>query len=185
MQLTKNIPLLIAFLSFLFLLINNESSYGNTNEETPPYEKIFTDGGYKTVDVALDEFEKHFNQQLKLPLRVPPLSFTHQFGRFSNLDGEMNDTLEVKFISDQFPENHFKIDIRPLQHKIDFSDKPITKTFKLNNGITALYADNLIRGFNLLIFERDDWQYMFSINKKIADEVTPEILVQIANSIDY
>lgn len=184
MNLNKKM-LLTGLLSFLVFGLNNEHSYGNTNEKPPSYEVIFTEVGYKTVNVALDEFEKHFNQQLKLPLRVPPISFTHQFGRFSNLEGEMNDTLEVKFISDQFPENHFKIDIRPLQHKIDFSDKPITKTFKLNNGITALYADNLIRGFNLLIFERDGWQYMFSINKKIANEVTPEILVQIANSIDY
>ncbi|MEK4426691.1 hypothetical protein [Solibacillus sp. FSL K6-1523] len=171
--------LIIGLLSFLVFGFNNEHSYGNTNEE------FLTGIGYKSVNAALEEFEQHFNQQLKLPLRVPPISFTHQFARFSNLDGEMNDTFEVKFISDQFPENHFKIDVRPLQHKIDFSNKPIPKTFELNNKVTALYADNLVRGFNLFIFERDGWQYMFSIDKKVANTVTPEILVQIANSIDY
>lgn len=42
-----------------------------------------------------------------------------------------------------------------------------------------------ILGFNLLVFERDNWQYVFSIDKKVSDRVTPEILVQIANSIDF
>ena len=184
MKLNKKI-LLTGLLSFLVLGLNYEHSYGKTNEEPPSYEVIFTEIGYKTVNAALDDFEQHFNQQLKLPLRVPPISFTHQFGRFNNLDGEINDTFEVKFISDQLPENHFKIDVRPLKHKIDFSDKLIPKTFKLNSGTIALYEDKLVRGFNLLIFESDDWQYVFSINKKVADEVTPEVLVQIANSIGY
>ena len=44
---------------------------------------------------------------------------------------------------------------------------------------------NLIVGFNLLVFERGDWQYMFSIDKDVSNKVTPEILVQIANSIDF
>ncbi len=185
MKLIKNIPFLVSLLSILVLGANYVQSSRNTTEEPPSFEEIFTEEGYKTVNAALDDFEQHFNQQLKLLFRVPPISFTHQFGRFNNLDGEINDTFEMNFISDQFPGNHFKIDVRPLKHKMDFSDKLIPKTFKLNSGTIALYEDKLVRGFNLLIFEKDGWQYVFSINKKVADEVTPEILVQIANSIDY
>lgn len=40
-------------------------------------------------------------------------------------------------------------------------------------------------GFNLLVFESDNWQYMFSIDADVSHKVTPEILVQIANSIDF
>lgn len=162
---------------------DNESTVENMNDTPPSFEEIFTEGGYKTVDEALEDFEQHFKQDLKLPLRVPPISFTHVFGRFSNLDGEVNDAFEVKFISDQLPNNHFKIDVRPIQHKITF-EKYISKIFKLENGNNATYIE-FPRMFNLLVFERDNWQYMFSIDKKVSDKVTPEILLQIANSIDY
>lgn len=36
---------------------------------------------------------------------------------------------------------------------------------------------------NFLVFEKDNWQYMLGIDKKILDKVTPEALVDIANSI--
>lgn len=42
-----------------------------------------------------------------------------------------------------------------------------------------------ISGFNVLAFEREDWQYMLWIDKRVSNKVTPEVLVDIANSIDY
>lgn len=42
-----------------------------------------------------------------------------------------------------------------------------------------------ISGFNVLVFERDGWQYMLSIDKRVSDKVTPETLLDIANSIEY
>ncbi|WP_391117113.1 hypothetical protein [Psychrobacillus sp. L3] len=185
MKLNKSVPLLVFLLGILFFGTNNGEVYGDTNDTPQSFEEIFTEVGYKTVEAALDEFEQHFNKELKLPLRAPPISFTHHFGRFSNLDGEINDAFEVMFISDQLPENHFKIDVRPIRHKIGFSDKYVSKTFKLDNGSIAKYMEKPSMGFNLLVFERDGWEYIFSINKKVSDKVTPEILVQIANSIDF
>ncbi|MBK5484759.1 hypothetical protein JFV29_23250 [Peribacillus sp. TH16] len=70
-------------------------------------------------------------------------------------------------------------------HQIRFSDKYVSKTFKLDNGSVAKYMEKPFKGYNLLVFERDDWEYMFGIDKKVSDKVTPEILVQIANSIDF
>lgn len=177
--------LLVFLLGMLFLGSNDEQVYGNTNDTPQPFEKFFIEGGYKTVEAALDDFEKHFKQELKLPLRVPPISFTHHFGRFSNLDGESNDAFEVVFINDQIPENHFKINIRPIKHKIGFSDKYVSKTCTLDNGSVAKYMEKPIIGFNLLVFERDGWEYVFSIDKKVSITVTPELLVQIADSIDF
>ena len=184
MKLKKVFPLFLYLLGFLILGINDGHVSGNTNDNPPPFEEIFLEIGYKSVDVAVDDFEQHFNQEVMLPLRVPPISFTHYFGRFSNLDGEVNDTLEVKFISEHFPNNHFKIDVRPIQHKIPF-EKYKSKVLKLKNGDNAIYTENLFRSFKLLVFETDHWQYVFSINKDVSDEVTPEVLVQIADSIDF
>lgn len=169
------------------VLINlsiNEKVDANSSDSPQPFEEFFPEGGYKTVESALKDFEQHFNKELRLPLRVPPISFTHRFGRFSNLDGDINDAFEIKMISDQFPQNHFKIDVRPIKHKIPFK-KYISDVFKLKNGSDAAYIDNPRFGFNMLVFERDDWQYVFSIDQDVSDKVTSDVLIDIANSIDY
>lgn len=184
MYLTKCIHLTAILLSVLLSGINNETVYANSSDSPQPLEEFLPEIGYKTVESALKEFEQHFKQELKLPLRVPPISFTHHFGRFSNMDGDMNDHFEVTLISDQSPQNHFKIDVRPNQHKLTF-EKYVSNVFKLENGNDASYIENPSIGFNLLVFERDDWQYVFSIDRDVSDKVTPEILIQIANSIDY
>lgn len=154
------------------------------SDSPQPLEVFLPEIGYKTVEVAVKEFEHHYNKEQKLPLRVPPISFTHHFGRFSDLEGEMNDQLEVVMISDQMPQNHFKIKVRPVEHKMPF-EKYIMNVFKLKNGSEAAYIENPRIGFHLLVFERDDWQYVFSIDRDVADQVTAEVLIDIANSIDY
>ncbi len=179
--------LLLFIFSLLIFCLNKigDNSFAIEIERSQPYEKIYPEIGYKTVEEAVRDFEEHFKRELKLPPRTPPISFTHQFGRFSNLDGDMNDTFEMTFISEQEPQHHFKIDVRPIEYKIQFSDKNVLKVFKLNNGSDAKYMEKLSLGFNHLVFEQDNWQYMLSIDKDVSNIVTPEILVEIANSIDF
>lgn len=176
---TKFISLLLISFCLLFFLTIDATA----NDKPSPYEEIYPEIGYKTVEAALDEFEQHFKQKLKLPLRVPPISFTHHFGRFSDLDGDMNDAFEVKFINDQLSENHYKINVRPVKNYIPIREKYVVKTYELKNGVVANYMT--ILGFNVLVFEIDDWQYMISIDKRVSDKVAPEALLDIANSIDY
>lgn len=57
------------------------------------------------------------------------------------------------------------------------------KSFELKNGNEATYMT--ISGFYVLVFVRDNWQYMLSIDKRVSDKVTVETLLDIANSIDY
>ena len=73
-------------------------------------------------EVAKD-FEQHFKQRIQLLLRVPPISFIHHFGRFNDLEGYTNDSLEVEFLSDFSSESHFKIDIRPIKYGIPIREK--------------------------------------------------------------
>ncbi|MFJ7917799.1 MULTISPECIES: hypothetical protein [unclassified Lysinibacillus] len=177
----------LILLSLGCVLINitiYETVDAKSSDSPQPFEEFFPEVGYKTVESALKDFEKHFNKELKLPLRVPPISFTHHFGRFSNMDDDMNDEFEVTMISDQFPHNHFKINVRPIQHKIPF-EKYISNVFKLKNGSAAVYIKNPKFGFDMLVFERDDWQYVFSIDQDVSDKVTSDVLIEIANSIDY
>lgn len=175
--------LLLLVPSILMFGTIDKTVYANSNDKPQPLEEFYPEIGYKTVDEALNEFEKHFNKNLKLPLRVPSINFTHYLGRFNNLDGEINDSFEVQFISDESPENHYKINVRHSKDKINFSKSEIIKVYKLKDGQNALYASN--RTANVLIFEKGNWQYMLSVDKRVSDKVTPETLVQIANSIDY
>lgn len=176
--------------SILFLVVsisifgaNNEIVNATSNNLSRPFEEIYPEIGYKTVEEAVTEFEQHFKKELKLPLRVPPLNFTHYFGRFNDLDGDINDSFEIEFISDKSPENHYKIDVRPVKYKIPIRDKYKLKAYELKNGNEAIYMN--VSGFYSLVFEKDNWQYMFSIDKRVTDKVPPKVLVNIANSIDY
>ena len=174
---------LLLLVTILMFWTVDETIYANSNDKPQPLEESYSEIGYKTVDEALSEFEKHFNQNVKLPLRVPPINFTHYFGRFNDFDDEINDSFEIEFISDKSPENHYKIDVRPIKHKIPFKDKEILKVYKLKHGKNAMYTK--VSGFNILVFERDNWQYMLSVDRRVSNKVTAESLVQIANSIDY
>ena len=176
---SRTVYLFLVSFCTLFLLTLHVSA----KNKPSPYEKIYPEIGYKSMEKAVSDFEQHFNQKLKLPLRVPPISFTHHFGRFSDSKYEGNDSFEVTLINDQLSENHYKIDIRPLKYKLPLREKYVVKAYELKNGIVATYMS--ISGFNVLVFERDNLQYMLSIDKRVSNKVTPETLVDIANSIDY
>lgn len=171
------------FMLLLCLGMYGTAVYVTANNEVSPYEETYPEIGYKTVEEALNDLEMHYQKKLKLPLRVPPIAFTHHFGRFSNLNGDINDSFEVIFISNQLSENHYKINVRPVKYKIPIKDKYVIRTLELKSGEEAIYMT--ISGFNELVFEKDEWQYMLGIDKRISDPVTPEVLVDIANSIEY
>jgi hypothetical protein len=113
---------------------------------------------------------------------VPPVGFTHHFGRFNDLEGEINDSFEIIYISDQSPENHYKMDVRPIKYKIPVKEPYVVKKVILEDGDMANYMR--VSGFNVLVFEKDDWQYMLSVDSEIEDKVPVETLIEIAESIE-
>lgn len=170
------------FLCILFCqLICVNQALAAENELLEPYEYPYFRYGYTSLEEAVSEAEQHFKQNLKLPYRIPPLEFTHIFARFNQLQGERNDSLEITFISENFPAHHYKIDVRPIQYKITVSDKKLKGVYSLNNGTEALLID--VPVFHVLAFEHDHWQYMLGVDKRASDKVTVEALVEIANSL--
>ncbi|MDV2682755.1 hypothetical protein RYX56_00050 [Alkalihalophilus lindianensis] len=180
----KKLQLLLITCSLFICGLSDESVYAIKYEETQPIEIPYAEIGFTTVEEAVKEFEHYYQQDLKLPLKVPPLPFTHHFGRFTDLDGVANDAFELEFINEESPESHYILNVRPVQYKIPIKAKYTLKTYKLKNGEEATLI-NIADSFVALVFERDNWQYMLSIDKRITDKVTPKILVDIANSIDY
>ncbi|MBT2605566.1 hypothetical protein J7E55_21520 [Bacillus sp. ISL-53] len=165
---------------FIFSFIN----FGNViaaNTGRIPLEEALFDIGYMPVEEALKTCESHFNKKIKIPYKLPPIAFTHQLGRCNHTYGINND-FEVELINENIPKNHYIIRVRPSEHRITFKQEQIDKKYKISNGTYALYVTNRAPVHNFLVFERDGWQYMLSIDKRISDKIPPKVLIEIADS---
>jgi hypothetical protein len=152
-----------------------------TNEE---FEKSLYDVGYKEVQQALKESQRHFHKEIHLPVQIPSLPFTHNFGRFSDLEGELNDGFDVEYFNKDTPQNHYMIDIRPLKYKMIPPKRTISKVVKLKDGSDAIiFNRKIISGFYVLLFEHDGWQYRLSLDKDNQQRLDIKILIDIANSM--
>lgn len=154
----------------------------NANSHLQPqtFEESYLEIGYKSVGEALRDYKQHYKEELQLPLRVPPVVYTHVFAR--TIEGDKGDLFEMEFINEKSNKNNFLINVAP-KDSFEILDKEIVSELKLKGGNTAYLLD--IGKAILLIFEKNDLQYRFGINKRISEKITPEIFVQIANSIDY
>ena len=70
----------------------------NTNVNS--LENFLLDIGYKEVNKALQESENYFNRDIALPTQLPPVTFTHNFGRFTHSFGKENDQFEITYINE-------------------------------------------------------------------------------------
>lgn len=51
--------------------------------------------GYKSVSKAIQETESYYKTNLDLPNKLPPLDFTHSFGRLNR----ENEVLEIEYLN--------------------------------------------------------------------------------------
>ncbi|KMK75251.1 hypothetical protein [Alkalihalobacillus pseudalcaliphilus] len=179
----KSLSLLVVISLLSMGFPNYEVEVAEVDKQRP-MEEYMPEYGYTTVEVAVKELEEHFQKELKLPLRIPPLPFTHQFGRFNDSEGTSNDALDIEYINEEKPYIHYKMMIRHMDSKIPIREKRIIETYTLKNGHEATLI-NVSGRLQAFVFEREGWQYMLSVNSKCADIITPEVFVQIANSIDF
>lgn len=178
----KSLFLKLFIISILVFVSNTGTIYANLDDTPPTLEETLTEVGYKSVSEAVKEFENHFKQLVSLPTVEPSMVFTHRFGKFfDDQNYDMNDALSIHFLNERKPENHFKVDIRPIQNKLVFNDRSKQQELTLSNGQQAIYFENEL--FNFLVFENEHWQYMLGIDKRVSNKVTIEELVKIANSI--
>ena len=183
MKLNKSVSFLLFLFSILILETNTGTVYANPNDTPPSLEEKFAEVGYKSVEEEVKEFENHFKRDVNLPQIKPSIDFSHQFGRFyEDKKYDINDFLSIHFVNEKSPENNYKVDIRPSKNKVVFKNKDTQQVYTLQNGQKAIYTNEQV--MNFLVFEKDNWQYMLGIDKKVSNIVTPEVLVDIANSID-
>ena len=144
-------------------------------------ENFLVDIGYKEVNIALRESDDYFKRDIALPTQLPPVNFTHNFGRFNHSFGKENDQFEITYLNENVGQNHYQIRVKPVQYKLEISDEKIDQTIKLNDGNSAIYSTKL--PLDVLVFEKGEWQYTLLVDKRISNTVTKEVLVDIANSI--
>ena len=146
-----------------------------------PLEKTLLEIGYKEVNIALQESKDYFKRDIALPTQLPPVTFTHNYGRFKHSLGKENAEFEITYMNEDVGKNHYQIRVKPVKYKLEFSEEKIDHTIKLNDGSQAIYSTRL--PLDVLAFEKDKWQYILLVDKRISKTVTKEVLADIANSI--
>ncbi|HWI46842.1 MAG TPA: hypothetical protein VNU45_01290 [Rummeliibacillus sp.] len=170
---------IITIFSLLLLLHLNTFI---ANAKSNDFEKFYYDIGYKDISNALLDGNKLFKANISLPSQLPEVSFTHAFGRLSDLEGEENDVLEFEFINEHSPHNHYKILINPITNKLPFEEKHIKQKVKLKDGSEAVFSKTFT-DFNTLAFEKNGLQYILSMDQESEKEITMKNLIEIANSV--
>lgn len=167
----------------LCLFVSIFSSTFLVKAESYDFEKLYYDSGYKEVNEAWQESAVYFKRTISLPTKLPPIPFTHHFGRLTKDLGKVNDQFEVTYLNEERGDHHFFIRIVPSENGLPLRAEHKEQEFSLKGGKMAVYSTNIAKGFNFLIFENDGWQYLMAIDKRVSDKVPAERLVEIADSI--
>ncbi|MFP3390963.1 hypothetical protein [Brevibacillus sp. SIMBA_040] len=174
---------------FAFLDASVIEAFAKTDppkHEQRPLEESYFEIGYKSVELALKECEKHFGRELPLPIVLPPVAFTHHFGRCNHAN-DVNDHFEIEYINEKQGKNHYMIQVKPFANKLEGLPKKndIIQIYKLKDGTKAVFGTTpSTRSFYLLVFERAGWQYMLSVDKRVGDIVSANVLIAIAESVN-
>ena len=181
----------LVIIAFTFMIGSTTYAYNEkpSSDERVPFEKLYFEYGYKSVEDALGECNSHFRRKIKLPFKLPPIPFTHHLAR-CNQEGGVNDYFEIEYLNEfQGSNNHYMVWVNPSEYRKGFPRKSdVIRIYELENGEKAVYGTTPTLGdrppaFNVLRFEKDGWQYILSIDKRVEGKVTADVLVKIANSI--
>lgn len=150
-------------------------------DQPKPLEEFYAEYGYKSLEEAVKEFEQQMKRGVALPKKLPSLAFTHVLARVNRLGGNGNVELNVEYLNEHVPENHFNVDIRPTENKLLIHEKRIIEQVRLESGGKGKFVK--VPGFHVFIFETEELQYRLSMDQRVTDQFLPDELVEIANSI--
>jgi hypothetical protein len=174
---------ILAVSSLLIICISMSAAFAEAKE---PFEDMHLKMGYKTVEDAVAECEKYAGRDIKLPIELPPVAFTHHLGRCTSTYGNVaNAELEIEYLNERESTNHFMIRISPSKHKANFfrNKRNVIRTYKLSDGSEADYGTYPLGHFNFLSFDKNEWHYVLSASNRSKDNIPAEVLVNIADSV--
>jgi len=174
----KRLIILILIGICLFAETKDGIAFANNPQKTTPYYEDHSKRvGYKSVDEAVKEFEKYCNCVVKLPTMILDEQFTHEFGAvYKDKKNSENIQLQIRFVNREMRNNILKIDIHTNPSDYEGNIYP------LNNEQTGIYSEQ--NTFSVFVFEKNNLQYVVSIDKELTNLHSPQLLIDIANSIE-
>lgn len=155
--------------------------------DVPQFEEPYFENGYTSVGDALKKCEMLHHREIKMPIKLPPIAFTHHLGRCVNDKENINDELQIEYLHEEKGMNHYNIDVRPIEQKLNYGKLRNITQYKLNDGNQALFfttqSHKSMYGFNILVFEKNGWQYRVSVDTRVESKVTLNTLLRIAESV--
>ncbi|WP_098744505.1 DUF3889 domain-containing protein [Paenibacillus sp. EZ-K15] len=142
---------------------------------------IFESGG-ELVEEALRACEKHFGTALFLPPQLPSVAFTHQYGRCYEMEGGLDEHLEVHYQKRYKHEHDYKIALYPLENKQQLKHLSFEES-ELSDHTTAKFYEGPINTLRLLVFEKGNWQYLLTAANRASSEIRQQELTEIAESL--
>ncbi|MFC5605068.1 carbon monoxide dehydrogenase [Sporosarcina koreensis] len=162
----------------IVILLSNKGISAAEQNSPPSFDELYKEFGYTSIEQAVNEFENHFHCKVELPEMVPPISFTHQFGRFyEDKRYKTNDNLGIMFVNEDQRRNIFKIDIRPVHNKLIFDGKE----YVLQYGGKGIHFESF--NFQFYVFEKNNLQYLLGVHQEATDVEMPDTLARIADSV--
>lgn len=148
-------------------------------------QKIMYDLGYTSVYDAVEESNLYFGQKISLPDRIPPVPFTHVFGRLNKSEVKGEGSLEIEYLYEDY--SPYRITVLKNQDKDLFSTLESSKMYTLSNGSKAFYENSPVSGSphrHYFYFKNRGLYYVISIHPNVAKQITTDVLVEIANSVN-
>lgn len=171
----KSVTLLFIFIGFFYYISGGWQTVKATQKMS--IEKHYHELGYKSVSNAIQETEAYYKTNLVLPKKLPPLDFSHSFGRFS----KENENLEIEYLNEK---KHFNYIINIFPAKYDNKLLPFSDTkIILKDGTQAYYSTSGIdeKSIMILKFKKNNLIYILSIQEILIDNPL-STLEEIANS---
>lgn len=144
---------------------------------------IFESGG-ELVEDAVRACEKRFGTAVHLPPQLPPVAFTHQYGRCYDMEGGLDEHLEIHYLNRYKPDNDYKIELYPLDNKQQLKHLSFQES-ELKDHTTINFFKGPINTLQLLVFEKGNWQYLLTAENGASSEIGKQELTEIAKSLSH
>ena len=113
---------------------------------------IFESGG-ELVEEAVRACEKHFGTAVYLPPKLPPVAFTHQYGRCYDMEGGLDEHLEIHYLNRYKLDNDYRIELYPLENKQQLKHLSFQESV-LTDHTTARFYKGPTNTLQLFVFEK-------------------------------
>lgn len=173
-----------AFLFILIVLVSSsgwvhaEDYYGESYWNPQSIEEQYEIMGYRSLQVAVKEFENLYQRKVSLPNKLPPIEITHTFGIIDSYSYPAK--LEIEYVNENKPREQIKMFIIPEAQGI-YNKAKVARLFTLTDDTKAIQLRD--RYHNILIFHKNGWEYILANSKRIEEQVSIDDLIEMANSI--